>query len=89
MWVKPIGFSGQVGTLVTKPAQYRVARFPDGTLRWAFSHTTGFGWVNTGVVIPYQNWSHVAISYDNGLVKIVLERQAGAHTATQWHLDVE
>jgi len=72
MWVKPIGFSGQVGTLVTKPAQYRVARFPDGTLRFAFSHTTGFGWVNTGVVIPYQHWSHVAITYDNGLVNTYL-----------------
>ena len=79
MWVKPIGFSGQVGTLVTKPAQYRVARFPDGTLRWAFSHTTGFGWVNTGVIIPYQYWSHVAISYDNGLVKTYLNGRL-AHT---------
>jgi hypothetical protein len=68
MWVKPIGFSGQSGTLVTKPAQYRIARFPDGTLRWAFSRTTGYDWVNTGAVIPYQYWSHVALTHDNGLV---------------------
>jgi Concanavalin A-like lectin/glucanases superfamily/Bacterial Ig-like domain (group 3)/MBG domain (YGX type) len=68
MWVKPIAFSGASGTLVTKPAQYRIARYPDGTLRWAFSRTTGYTWVNTGVVIPYQHWSHVALTYDNGLV---------------------
>jgi len=69
MWVKPTSFSGQTGTLATKPAQYRIARYPDGTLRWAFSRTTGYTWVNTGAVVPYQQWSHVAVTYDNGLVK--------------------
>jgi hypothetical protein len=68
MWIKPIGIYGFQGTLATKPAQYRIARFPDGTLRWAFSHTTGYNWVNTGAIIPYQQWSHVAVTYDNGFV---------------------
>ncbi|HEY3161420.1 MAG TPA: LamG-like jellyroll fold domain-containing protein [Vicinamibacterales bacterium] len=68
-WVRP-GSSGQPATIVSKPNQYRVARFPDGTLRWAFSQTTGFDWVNTGVVIPDSvAWTHVAVSYDAGLVK--------------------
>ena len=72
LWVKPTGFSGQSGTLVTKPAHYRVARYPDGTLRWAFSHTTGYDWVNTGAVIPLNLWSHVTVTYDHGLVKSYL-----------------
>ena len=72
LWVKPTGFSGQSGTLVTKPAQYRIARYPDGTLRWAFSHTTGYNWVNTGAVIPMNLWSHVAVTYDQGLVRSYL-----------------
>ena len=72
LWVKPTGFSGESGTLVTKPAHYRIARYPDGTLRWAFSHTTGYNWVNTGVVIPLNQWSHVAVTYDQGLVKSFL-----------------
>ena len=57
---------------MTKPAHYRIARYPDGTLRWAFSHTTGYEWVNTGVVIPSNVWSHVAVTYDNGLVESFL-----------------
>ena len=81
MWVKPIGFSGPSGTLVTKPAQYRIARYPDGTLRWAFSRTTGYAWVNTGAVIPYQHWSHVALTYDNGLVKTYVNGRL-VHTQT-------
>jgi hypothetical protein len=81
MWVKPIGFSGPSGTLVTKPAHYRIARYPDGTLRWAFSRTTGYAWVNTGAVIPYQHWSHVALTYDNGLVKSYVNGRL-VHTQT-------
>jgi hypothetical protein len=69
MWVKPFGNFGQSGTLVTKPANYRIARYPDGTLRWAFSQTDGYTWVNTGVVLPTSLWSHVAVSYENGLVR--------------------
>jgi hypothetical protein len=72
LWVKPIAHSGQSGTLVTKPAQYRIARYLDGTLRWAFSHSGGYTWVNTGAIIPAQQWSHVAVAYDNGLVKSYL-----------------
>ena len=67
---------------MTKPAHYRIARYPDGTLRWAFSHTTGYEWVNTGVVIPSNVWSHVAVMYDNGLVKSFLNGRSS--TRSNW-----
>src|SRR5439155_9581925 len=68
-WVRPTGQIGEAATIVSKPAHYRVARYPDGTLRWAFSQTTGFTWVNTGIVVPGNTSTHIAVSYDAGLVK--------------------
>src|SRR6185436_8802553 len=49
VWLRPTGALGQSGTIVAREPQYRIARYPDGTLRWAFNHTTGFNWVNTGI----------------------------------------
>src|SRR5207249_6505597 len=34
-----------------------------------FSQTTGFTWVNTGIVVPGNTSTHIAVSYDAGLVK--------------------
>ena len=79
-WLKPDRRAGRVRRrLFPSAAQYRIARYPDGTLRWAFNHTTGFNWVNTGVVIPGNLWSHVAVTYDAGLVKTLHQRPARAH----------
>ena len=78
-WVRPTGALGEHATIVSKPAQYRVARFLDGTLRWAFSTTAGFDWVNTGVVLPGNVWTHVAISYDAGVVSTYVNGRL-AHT---------
>ena len=61
------------GTILSNPLQYRVARFPDGTLRWAFNQQSiGFTWRNTGVVVPNNAWSHVAVTYKNGNVRTYL-----------------
>ena len=68
-WVRATGQLGESGTIVSKPAQYRIARYPDGTLRWAFNQDGMLAWVNTGVVIPGNTWTHVAVAYDHGLVK--------------------
>ncbi|HMD37508.1 MAG TPA: LamG-like jellyroll fold domain-containing protein, partial [Vicinamibacterales bacterium] len=69
VWVNPYGMYGESGTIVSNPLQYRIARYPDGTLRWAFNQTTGFDWVNTGVKLPAGVWSHVAVTYKDGLVR--------------------
>ena len=69
VWVHPYGMYGESGTIVSNPLQYRIARYPDGTLRWAFNQTTGFNWVNTGVKLPAGVWSHVAVTYKDGLVR--------------------
>jgi hypothetical protein len=68
-WLKVNGQFGESATIVSKPAQYRIARYFDGTLRWAFNQDGVLAWVNTGVVIPGNVWTHVAVVYDHGLVK--------------------
>ena len=61
------GATGESATIVSKPAQYRIA--VDNTLRWAFNQDGVLAWVNTGVMIPRNAWTHVAVVYDHGLVK--------------------
>lgn len=79
-WVKADGQVGEAGTIASKEDQFRIARFPDGTLRWAFSNSaTGFVWVNTGATIPAGVWTHVAVTYDHGVVSTYLNGRL-AHT---------
>ena len=68
-WLRATAWIGESATIVSKPGQYRIARYPDGTLRWAFNQDGVLAWVNTGVVIPGNTWTHVAVAYDHGLVK--------------------
>jgi hypothetical protein len=79
-WVRPRGQYGTFGTIVWNPLQYRIARYADGTLRWAFNTTTGFDWVNTGVQIPLNIWSHVAVTVKDGVVRSYLNGRL-VHTA--------
>jgi Concanavalin A-like lectin/glucanases superfamily/Bacterial Ig-like domain (group 3)/MBG domain (YGX type)/WD40-like Beta Propeller Repeat len=68
-WVRPNGQYGSYGTIVSNPLQYHIARYPDGTLRWAFNTTAGFDWVNTGAQLATNVWSHVAVTYTSGHVR--------------------
>lgn len=78
-WMKPAGHAGESGTIVSKPSQYRVARYGDGTLRWAFNQSGTFEWINTGVMIPSSVWTHVAVVYDHGVVNTYVNGRL-AHT---------
>jgi hypothetical protein len=64
-WVFPTG-SG--GIIVNKEGEYEVAI--SGTLQWAVANTNpGWAWVDTGFSPPLNQWSHIAIVYDNGVVR--------------------
>ena len=74
-WVKPRNggyFPYQYSTLVYNPRQYKIVRWSDGTLRWAFNQSGTFSWVNTGVVVPANAWAHVAVTYQGGVVRTYL-----------------
>ncbi|MCB1631072.1 MAG: LEPR-XLL domain-containing protein, partial [Pseudomonadales bacterium] len=70
-WIRPTGAgTGGGGVIVGKEGEYLLARFADGTIRWAFANTDpGWTYVNTGFVAPLDAWTHIAVVYDNGAVR--------------------
>lgn len=72
-WLYPTGVGSSSpygGVVLSKEGEYEMARYLDGTIRWAFANTNpGWDWVNTGFVAPLNQWTHVAVTYSNGVVK--------------------
>ncbi|HEY7170426.1 MAG TPA: Ig-like domain repeat protein [Vicinamibacterales bacterium] len=72
-WVKPDGESGEAGTIVSKEDQFRIARFPDGTVRFAFANANpGLLWTNTNAVLPAGVWTHLVVTFAHGVVNTYL-----------------
>ena len=70
-WIYPTGNAN--GVIINKENEYEIARFPDGSIQWAFQNTIpGWAWVNTGIIAPLNQWSRIGISYDNGKVRAYL-----------------
>ena len=66
-WVYPTGPGSEAtqgGIIVNKENSYEIARYADGTLQYALS-ANGIGddwaWVNSGLVLPLNTWSHFAL----------------------------
>src|SRR5207247_10557111 len=79
--IRPRQDTSDASVPVNKEGEYELARFPDGTLRFALANTTpGWDWVDTGVVIPLGAWTHVAVAYDGGAVRTWVDG-VGRHTA--------
>lgn len=73
-WIKPDSSSNANQMIINKEGEYEVGLFPDGTVRWAFKNTNpGWDWHNTGHVVAIDEWTHVAVSYDNGIVKTYID----------------
>lgn len=67
-WINATGPGGggaSGGALINREGEYLLSRFADGTLRYAIGNTSpGWTFVNTAVVIPTNEWTHVAFTYD-------------------------
>ncbi len=83
-WVRADGQTGEAGVIASREDQFRIARFADGTIRWAFNNENpGYTWVNTEAVVPQGTWTHVAVTYDSGVVKTYLNgRLVHTHQGT-------
>ena len=73
-WIKPTGVgSGGVngGIIVNSEGAFEVARFADGTIRWAFGNASpGWNWIDTGHVAELNEWTHIAVSYDANIGQV-------------------
>jgi hypothetical protein len=84
-WIYPTGAGSDPssgGIIVNKEGEYEIARFADGTIRWAVANS-GITWtfVNTGFVAPLNQWTHIALSYGDGSVR-TFANGALVHTRT-------
>ncbi|ASJ73793.1 DUF4347 domain-containing protein [Granulosicoccus antarcticus] len=69
-WVKPAAYNAGNGSIVlNREGEYEIGISDTGALRWAFTNTNpGWAWHETGFLVPLDNWSHLAVSNDNGIV---------------------
>src|SRR5205823_12712802 len=79
-WIFPTG-PGQHpqygGIIVNKEGEYELARFADGTIGWAFANQGPiWTWFSSGAIAPLNQWTHVALTYTNGLVSTFLNGQS-------------
>ncbi|SCA62925.1 hypothetical protein SCG7109_AF_00070 [Chlamydiales bacterium SCGC AG-110-M15] len=88
-WILPTGqgsedsTGGKGGMIMTKQNSFRIARFADGTVRWAFrTSTESLQWNNTGLTLPEGEWNHLAVVFnsDRGEVSTYINGIKG-HTA--------
>jgi hypothetical protein len=72
-WIHPTGAgsNGTVGgTIIGKEGEYIINRFPNGTIQWGFANSNpGWAYIDTGYVAPLNQWTHIAVTYDNGTIK--------------------
>jgi hypothetical protein len=71
-WIYPQGEGSDKyygGIIVNKEGEYLIARFADGSIQWAFNSKPEFKWINTGYIAPLNQWTHIAVVYDNGTVR--------------------
>jgi Tc toxin complex TcA C-terminal TcB-binding domain/Concanavalin A-like lectin/glucanases superfamily len=68
--IRPSGSTAGPGVIISKEGEYELARFPDGTIRWALAtEKPGWMWIDSGAVAPVGQWTHVALAYDGVQVR--------------------
>jgi len=90
-WINREPSSQATQIIINKEGEYEVGLDSDGSLKWAFANTNpGWGWHDTGVVIPVNVWTHIAVTYDNGTITsyvngVAVETFAGSGTIGDAH----
>ena len=74
-WINPTGPGSdptEGGVILSKEGEYEIARFADGSIRYAIDITTAQGtwiWIDTGFDAPLNQWTHLALTYDGSLLR--------------------
>ncbi|TWT84883.1 PilZ domain protein [Planctomycetes bacterium CA13] len=68
-WINPDASTNVNRMILNKEGEYEVALFSDNRIYWAFANTDpGWTWHDTGYTVANDQWTHIAVSYDNGTV---------------------
>lgn len=88
-WIYPTGPGSATtdgGTIINKENSYELARFANGTIQFGLSANgagTDWAWVNTSLVAPLNQWSHVALVKSGTTVTVYLNSSASSIHASQ------
>ena len=67
-WVNPDTSASGPQIILNKEGEYEMAIFADGSLNFAIAEGGVWNWHNTGAIIARNAWTHVALTYDAGVV---------------------
>ena len=68
-WINPDASANANRMIINKEGEYEVALFSDDQIYWAFANTDpGWAWHDTGYTVTNGEWTHIAVTYDNGTV---------------------
>ncbi|AGC77004.1 putative secreted protein (Por secretion system target) [Nonlabens dokdonensis] len=71
-WYKETARNGE-SILFNREGEYELAIQSDGEIRYAVANTTpGWAWVDTGVIVPLNKWTHIAFTYESGSPKLYI-----------------
>jgi uncharacterized repeat protein (TIGR02059 family) len=76
-WIKPLG-AGDVnsgGIIFNKENDYELARYPDGSIRFAITGSASgdwWGWHDTGYIAQLNTWTHVALTFSSGIATVFI-----------------
>ena len=77
-WINPDESANSGRMIINREGEYEVALAADNTIQWAFANTDpGWAWHNTGVAVEIGEWSHIAVTFDNGDVTTYLNGVQG------------
>jgi hypothetical protein len=71
-WVRPeTQVTGDYAAILAKEGEYLVGRSSDGVVGVAVANADpGWQWLNTGVRLEPDRWTHLAVVYDDGLLLV-------------------
>ena len=69
-WIKPTGLGTGSKIIINKEGEYELGITADtGEVKWAFDNINpDWNWHNTGYFVPADEWTHLAVTYNNGVV---------------------
>lgn len=68
---------GDGGTIISRENEYLIARDPNDHLRILIWNHSPFGWIDTGLYLPQDEWTDVSIVYDRGQDKLFAYTNGG------------
>ncbi len=69
-WVYRTGNTGGDQMLFNQEGEYEVMVNADSVLAYAIANSNpGWAWIGTGIIVPLNEWVHIALAYDNGLIQ--------------------